>query len=106
MKPINQRIFKLFKVLQTAYQNRSDPLPNDQWQRDVMRRIALLASSASDGSLFQMLEQVTWRLSPVTLTMIFMCGIVWMNLEIIPDWQVFQLITNSMEDINLFEFLI
>ena len=47
MKPVSQRIFKLFKVLQTAYQERPGPLPGDQWQRDVMRRIHCLARSRS-----------------------------------------------------------
>jgi hypothetical protein len=103
MKPVNQRTNNLFKAFQIAGRGRFCPLPDDQWQHDVMRRIRLLKSSASAGSWSYMVEQVTWRLSPVMLTMIFICGIAWMNLEVIPDWQVFQLITNGVEEINLFE---
>jgi hypothetical protein len=106
MKPVNERITKLLKVLQTTYSDRPAPQPDDHWQHDVMRRIQCLASSAADNSWYQMIEQVTWKLSPVTLTMILACAIAWMNLEITPDWQVFQLITNSVEEINLFEFFI
>lgn len=106
MKQVDQKIIKLLKVLQTAYHDRSAPLPDDQWQRDVMRRIHHPASSASDRSLSRMLEQVTWRLSPITLVMILVCGLALINLEITPDWQVFQLITNGMEEINLYEFFI
>jgi hypothetical protein len=50
-----------------------------------------------------MLEQVAWRLSPITLTMILVCGIAWMNFDIFPDWQVFQLITNGVEEISLLD---
>jgi hypothetical protein len=106
MKQVNPKILKLFKVFQVAHRDRPDLLPNDQWQREVMRRIRDLASSASDTSLFQMLEQVTWRLSPVTLGMILICGSALMKLQIIPDWQIFQLLTTRTEEINLFEFLI
>jgi hypothetical protein len=106
MKQVNPIIIKLFKVFQTAHRYRPEHLPNDQWQRQVMRRIQNLASSASDTSLFQMLEQVTWKFSPVTLGMILICGVALMNLQIIPDWQIFQLITSSTEEFNLFEFLI
>jgi hypothetical protein len=106
MKQVNQKIIKLFKAFRITLRNRPDFFPNDQWQHDVMRRIRDLASSASDTSLFQMLEQVTWKLSPVTLGMILICAIALMNLQIIPDWQIFQLITSSTEEINLFEFLI
>ncbi|MFH0726335.1 MAG: hypothetical protein V2B19_08315 [Pseudomonadota bacterium] len=106
MKPVNQRIINLFRVLKTTYRDRPYPQPDDRWQRDVMRRIEHLASSAVDGSLFQMIELVTWRLSPVTLSMILLCGIAWMNLETIPDWQIFPLITGGMEEMNLAEFFI
>jgi hypothetical protein len=103
---VNQRIIRLFKVLHAAYADRPAPLASDQWQHDVMRRIHRITSSASDTSVFQMLEQVTWKLSPITLTMTLVCGIALMNLEFFPDWQVFQLITNGAEEINLFEFFI
>jgi len=106
MKQVNPRISKLFNAFQTAHRNRPELLPTDQWQRDVMRRIRNLASSTSETSLFMMLEQVTWKLSPVTLGMILICGIALMNLQIIPDWQIFQLITSGTEEINLLEFLI
>jgi hypothetical protein len=106
MKQVTPKINKLFKAFQTAHRNRPELLPTDQWQRDVMRHIRDLSSSASDTSLFQMLEQVTWKLSPVMLGMILICGIALMNLQIIPDSQIFQLITSNTEEINLFEFLI
>jgi hypothetical protein len=106
MKQVNQRIINLFKAFQTAHRDRPALLPTDQWQRDVMRRIRDLTSPASDTSLFQMLEQVTWKLTPVTLGMILICAVALMNLQIIPDWRIFQLITSSTEEINLFEFLI
>lgn len=106
MKQVDPKTTKLFKVLQTAYRDRPALLPDDQWERDVMRRIHHLASPASDGSLPRMLEQLTWRLSPITLGMIIACGVALVHLEIIPDWQVLQLITNGMEEINLYELFI
>jgi hypothetical protein len=106
MRQVNPKIIKLFKAFQSAHQNRPELLPTDPWQRDVMRRIRNLASSTSETSLFQMLEQATWKLSPVTLGMIIVCGIALTNLQIIPDWQIFQLITSGTEEINLLEFLI
>ena len=106
MKPVNQRIIDLFRVLQIAYRERPNPLPDDQWQREVMRRIEHLATSVLDATLFQMIEQVTWRLSPITLAMILVCGIALINFETTPDWQVFQLITAGMEEMNLADFFI
>jgi hypothetical protein len=106
MKPFSRKLRNLFNALKITYREQSYPPPDDRWQDEVMRRIDHLASSAFDGTLFQMIEQVTWRLTPVTFSMILICAMALMQLETIPDWQVFQLLTAGMEEINMADIFI
>lgn len=106
MKPVNQRIKFLINLLKGAYQNRPIHPPSEQWQLEVMQRIHSLSIPSVAGSFSNRLEVVTWKMSPVTLAMVLVCAVLWMNLEIIPDSQVFQLISSNMEDINLLELLL
>jgi hypothetical protein len=103
LKSVNLQ--RLFKAIRANYLNKDAAQPDERFSGDVMRRIRNLHQKPGKDAFMQMLGAMAWKLAPASALMILICAYGLSNFELVPDWQVLQLMINSAEETVLFEFL-
>ena len=63
----------------------------DRWQADAMRRIRQLGPEDKPATGFLAgFETFVWRLTPVVCVLLLVLTTVWMNVDFVPEFDVFQ----------------
>ena len=105
MTTINHQHQALRELLRRAYKEKEKVEVGDQWQEEVMRRIGELGEIEASPSYLVMLEQLVWRLVPVTCILIIGLTVLLSSFDFISGYDVIQLTMNSTEQITLNQFL-
>jgi hypothetical protein len=104
MTSIKHQDKRLRNILRRAYREKEKVEVGDQWQEEVMRRIGELGELEASTSYLVMLEQLVWRLVPVTCILIIGLTVLLSSFDFISGYDVIQLTMNSTEQITLNQF--
>ena len=104
MTPIKDQHQTLRELLRQAYREKEKVEVGDQWQQEVMRRIGELGEIEASPSYLVMLEQLVWRLVPVTCILIISLTVLLSSFDFISGYDIIQLTMNSTEQITLNQF--
>ena len=104
MTTIKHQHQALRELLRRAYKEKEKVEVGDQWQEEVMRRIGELGEIDMSPSYLVMLEQLVWRLVPVTCILIIGLTVLLSSFDFISGYDVIQLTMNSTEQITLNQF--
>jgi hypothetical protein len=87
-------------ILRKAYRQKENVEVGDQWQQDVMRRVRELGALQPTPSFPEMLEQLVWRLAPVTCLLILGLTVLFAVSDFTSGYEVFQLLINGTEEVT------
>ena len=104
MSKIKDQHQTLRELLRRAYREKEKVEVGDQWQQGVMRRIGELDEMEASPSYLVMLEQLVWRLVPVTCILIISLTVLLSSFDFISGYDIIQLTMNSTEQITLNQF--
>ena len=104
MSKIKDQHQTLRELLRRAYKEKEKVEVGDQWQDEVMRRIGELGEMEASPSYLVMLEQLVWRLVPVTCILIIGLTVLLSSFDFVSGYDVIQLTMNSTEQVTLNQF--
>ena len=104
MTTIKDQHQALRELLRRAYREKEKVEVGDQWQEEVMRRIGELGEMEASPSYLVMLEQLVWRLVPVTCILIISLTVLLSSFDYISGYDIIQPTMNSTEQITLNQF--
>ena len=104
MTTIKDQHQALRELLRRAYREKEKVEVGDQWQDEVMRRIGELGEMEASPSYLVMLEQLVWRLVPVTCILIIGLTVLLSSFDFVSGYDVIQLTMNSTEQVTLNQF--
>jgi hypothetical protein len=104
MTTIKHQHQALRELLRRAYREKEKVEVGDQWQEEVMRRVGELGEIEASPSYLVMLEQLVWRLVPVTCILIIGLTVLLSSIDFISGYDVIHLTMNSTEQITLNQF--
>ena len=104
MTTIKHQRQALRELLRRAYREKEKVEVGDQWQDEVMRRIGELGEMEASPSYLVMLEQLVWRLVPVTCILIIGLTVLLSSFDFVSGYDVIQLTMNSTEQVTLNQF--
>ena len=87
-------------ILRKAYREKENIQVGDQWQQEVMRSVRTLGALQPTPSFPEMLEQLVWRLAPVTCLLIFGLTVLFAVFDFTSGYEVFQLLNNGTEELT------
>jgi len=87
-------------ILRNAYRQKENVEVKDQWQQEVMRRVRELGALQPTPSFSEMLEQLVWRLAPVTCLLILGLTVLFAVSDFTSGYEVFQLLNNGTEELT------
>jgi hypothetical protein len=87
-------------ILRKTHRQKEDIEVGDQWQQEVMRRVQELGALQPTPSFPEMLEQLVWRLAPVTCLLILGLTVLFAVSDFTSGYEVFQLLTNGTEELT------
>ena len=90
----------LQEILRKAYREKENVEVGDQWQQEVMRSVRTLGALQPTPSFPEMLEQLVWRLAPVTCLLIFGLTVLFAVSDFTSGYEVFQLLNNGTEELT------
>ena len=105
MKPPKTGDEVLQAILRKAYQEKENVEVGDQWQQEVMRRVREVGALQPTPSFPEMLEQLVWRLAPVTCLLIFGLTVLFAVSDFTSGYEVFQLLNNGTEELTFAQFV-
>lgn len=100
MKPPHTEHEVLQEALRKAYRQKENVEVGDQWQQEVMRRVRHLGALQPLPRFPEMLEQLVWRLAPVTCLLIFGFTVLFAVSDFTSGYEVFQLFMNGTEELT------
>ena len=92
-------------ILRKAYRQKENVEVGDQWQQEVMRRVRELGALQSTPSFPEMLEQLVWRLAPVTCLLIFGLTVLFAVSDFTSGYEAFQLLMNGTEELTFAQYV-
>ena len=92
-------------ILKKAYQEKENVEVGDQWQQEVMRRVRELGALQPTPSFSETLEQLVWRLAPVTCLLIFGVTVLFAVSDFTSGYEVFQLLMNGTEELTFAQYV-
>ena len=101
MTPIKHEQEALREILRRAYLEKEKVEVGDRWQEEVMRRIRELGEIEERPSSLVMLQQIVWRLAPLTCLLILGLTVLLSSSDFISGDDVIQLLMNGTEEITL-----
>lgn len=94
-KQDNEKLDRIEKALQFAYQSQEDIQIKDGWQNNVMREIRKLHSPEAEPGVFRIFGKIAWRLIPVTCLLIVMVCAGLLVTDFSPEYEVASMYINS-----------
>jgi hypothetical protein len=104
MTPIKHEQEALREILRLAYLEKEKVEVGDRWQEGVMRRIRELGEIEERPSSLVMLQQIVWRLAPLTCLLILGLTVLLSSSDFISGDDVIQLLVNGTEEFTLNQF--
>jgi hypothetical protein len=104
MTAIKHQNEALRKILRRAYEEKEKVEVDNQWQKEVMRRIGELGEIEANPSYLVMFEQLVWRLAPVTCLLILGLTVLLSSVHFLSGYEAIQLLMNKTEEITLNQF--
>ena len=99
MKPMNHKLENLLKWLRDAHFSKHPPQADENWHRAVMQQIrAMEPSPVGDTGVSLLFERMAWKLVPVTVIMLVISVTALLKMDMVADWQLFQLLYDGLED--------
>ncbi|MEE9120327.1 MAG: hypothetical protein V3U56_03450 [Syntrophobacteria bacterium] len=92
-------------ILRKAYRQKENVEVGDQWQQEVMRRVRELGALQPTPSFPEMLEQLVWRLAPVTCLLILGLTVLFAVSDFTSGYEVFQFLMNGTEELTFAQFV-
>ena len=92
-------------ILRKAYREKENVEVGDQWQHEVMRRVRNLGALQPTPGFLEMLEQLVWRLAPVTCLLILGLTVLFAVSDFTSGYEVFQLFMNGTEELTFAQFV-
>ena len=105
MTPSKHEQEALTKILRRAHREKENIELGDQWQEEVMRRIRNLGPIEAKPSFLMKLEQLVWRLAPVTCLLIFGLTLLLSSVNLTEGYDAIQLLMNGAEEPTLEQVL-
>lgn len=105
MKPPRTEHEVLQAILRKAYRQKENVEVGDQWQQEVMRRVRNLGALKPTPSFPEMLEQLVWRLAPVTCLLIFGLTVIFAVSDFTSGYELLQLLMNGTEELTFAQFV-
>lgn len=90
----------LQEILKKAYHEKEKLEVGNQWHKEVMRRVKELGATEPTPSFAVMLEQLVWRLAPVTCLLILGLAVLFVFVDFTSGYDVFQLLMNGTEELT------
>lgn len=91
----------LKESLRRAYFQKEELDVGELWRLDAMARIRAMGSTKKKADFWMGLEQLAWRLSPVTCVLIILCTLVFLGSDAFHDFEVLSVFTTDPEDLTL-----
>lgn len=93
----------LKESLRKAYFQKEGLEANDRWRLGTMPRIRAMGPLKARADFWLGLEQIAWRLSPVTCALILLFALVFLGSDAFHDYEVLSVFTADPEDLSLFQ---
>jgi hypothetical protein len=77
----------------------------DRWRLETMTRIRALGILKKRPDFWLGLEQMVWRLTPVTCALLFICMLIYLGSDSFHDYEVLSVFTTGTEEVSLSEIL-
>lgn len=100
MNPPKNEPEVLEAILRKAFRQKENIEVGDQWQQEVMRRVQEFGALKPTPSFTEMLEQLVWRLAPVTCLLIVGLTVLFAVSDFTSGYEVFQLFMNGTEELT------
>lgn len=84
----------LKESLRRAYLGKEDIEVGERWRRGTMSRIRAIGSMRK-ADFWMGLEQLAWRLSPVTCGLIILCALAFLGLDSFHDYEILSVFTSD-----------
>lgn len=101
MKSLKRKQEVLRDILSQAYREKEHLAVGEQWQFGVMRRIRHLAPLKAQPDYLMFLGQFVWRLTPAACLLILVLTGVLLQLDFIPEYEMFSELMNGTETLTL-----
>ena len=93
----------LKESLRKAYLEKEALDVDDRWRLGTMPRIRAMGPLKARADFWLGLEQIAWRLSPVTCALILLCALAFLGSDTFHDYEVLSVFTADPEDLSLFQ---
>jgi hypothetical protein len=101
MTPSKHEQKALRKILQRAHQEKEKLKIGDQWRERAMDRIRNFGPIGGKPTFLLKLEQLVWRLAPVTCLLILGLTLLFYSANLIEGYDAIQLLMNGAEELTL-----
>lgn len=91
----------LKESLRRAYFQKEELVVGECWRLGAMRRIRAMGPTKKKVDFWMGLEQIAWRLSPITCGLIILCTLVFLGSDAFHDYEVLSVFTTDPEDLTL-----
>ncbi|NIV92358.1 hypothetical protein GWN42_06025 [candidate division KSB1 bacterium] len=92
-------------ILEKTYRQKENIEVGDQWQQEVMNRVREFGALQPTPSFAEMLEQLVWRLVPVTCLLILGFTVLFAVSDFTSGYEVFQLLLNGTEELTFAQYV-
>ncbi len=93
----------LKESLRRAFFEKENLDVGDRWRLETMSRIRAMGPLKKSADFWMGLEQLAWRLSPITCALILVCSLIFYGSDAFHDYEVLSVFTNDPEELSLFQ---
>ncbi|MEW6670554.1 MAG: hypothetical protein AB1427_02560 [Thermodesulfobacteriota bacterium] len=105
MKPSEDRMEVLKKILTQAYRQKETLALDDRWQANVMRHVRNIGPLQFRPDPLMQFGQFVWRLAPVTCLLIILSAFVLLKFDFTPEYNMLIAFVPDAEEISLAQLL-
>ena len=95
----------LKESLRKAYFQKEGLEADDRWRPGTMSRIRALGHLKAKADFWLGLEQLAWRLSPITCALILICALAFLGSDAFHDYEVMSVFTNDPGELTLSQMI-
>ena len=87
--------------LRRAYFQKEGLEVGEHWRPGAMTRIRAMATMKKGLDFWLGLEQLAWRLAPITCALIILCALVFLGSDAFHDYEILGVFTPDSDDLQL-----
>ncbi len=91
----------LKECLRKAYLEKEGLDVGSRWRLETMPRIRAMGPLKARADFWVGLEQLAWRLSPITCALILLCALAFLGSDAFHDYEVLSVFASDPEDLSL-----